>query len=74
MYIIISRDQCNFCDTAKALLVGADLPYTEYNIQEPHNRWLLTLMRQAEHNTVPQIFAPDGRYIGGCTELRKELT
>ena len=34
MYTIITRDQCNFCDDAKALLTRARLPYarsTTYN-------------------------------------------
>ena len=74
MYTIITRDQCNFCDTAKALLRGADLPYTEFNVQSPDNKWLLTLIRQAGHTTVPQVFAPDGRHIGGYVELRADLT
>ena len=74
VYVIIGRDQCSFCDKAKALLSGAELPYLQYNVQEPNSRWLLTLMRQAGHTTVPQIFAPDGRHIGGYTELKGELT
>ena len=74
MYVIIGRDQCNFCDAAKALLAGAKLPYLQYNVQDPDSRWLLALIRQAGHKTVPQIFAPDGRYIGGYSELKKDLT
>ena len=30
-YTIITRDQCNFCDTAKALLSGNGLRYKAYN-------------------------------------------
>jgi glutaredoxin len=74
MYIIITRDQCNFCDTAKALLKGANLPYTQYNVQSPSSKWILTLIKQAGHTTVPQIFAPDGTYIGGYTELKDYLS
>ena len=74
MYVIITRDQCNFCDAAKALLEGAKLPYTQYNVQSSSSKWVLTLIKQAGHTTVPQIFAPDGRHIGGYTELKDELT
>lgn len=74
MYVIITRDQCNFCDAAKALLEGASLPYTQYNVQSDSSKWVLTLIKQAGHTTVPQIFAPDGRHIGGYTELNEELT
>ena len=70
MYTIITRDQCNFCDQAKALLEGASLPYTTYNVQSSSSKWVLTLIKQAGHTTVPQIFKPDGTYVGGYTELR----
>ena len=73
MYVIITRDQCNFCDAAKALLRGANLPYSQYNVQSDSSRWVLTLIKQAGHTTVPQIFDPSGRYIGGYTELKETL-
>jgi glutaredoxin len=73
MYTIITRNQCNFCDAAKALLKGASLPYVTYNVQEASSKWVLTLVKQAGHTTVPQIFAPDGSYIGGYTELKDHL-
>jgi glutaredoxin len=73
MYTIITRNQCTFCDAAKALLEGANLPYIQYNVQSDSSKWVLTLIKQAGHTTVPQIFAPDGRHIGGYTELKEEL-
>lgn len=73
MWVVISRDQCNFCDTAKALLKGKGLPYTEYNVQSPSSKWVLTLIKQAGHTTVPQIFKPDGSHLGGYTELKEFL-
>ena len=73
MYTIITRDQCNFCDATKALLKGANLPYTEYNVQSPSSKWVLTLLKQANHRTVPQIFNDGGKHIGGYTELLQFL-
>lgn len=73
MWVVISRDQCNFCDTAKALLRGKGLLYTEYNVQSPSSKWVLTLIKQAGHTTVPQIFKPDGSHLGGYTELKEFL-
>jgi len=73
MYIIITRNQCNFCDAAKALLEGASLPYTTYNVQESSSKWVLTLVKKAGMTTVPQIFTPDGTYVGGYTELKDHL-
>lgn len=73
MYVVITRDQCNFCDQAKALLQGAGKPFTTYNVQSPSSKWLLTLIKQAGYTTVPQIFSPDGTHIGGYTELKDLL-
>ena len=71
MYTIITRDQCNFCDSAKGLLKEAKQGYTEYNVQSDSSRWVLSLIKQAGHKTVPQIFSSDGTYIGGYTELKQ---
>ena len=73
MWIVITRDQCNFCDTAKALLKGKGYSYTEYNVQSPSSKWILTLIKKANMTTVPQIFAPDGTHIGGYTELKEHI-
>ena len=71
MYTVITRNQCNFCDTAKALLKGAGQGYTEYNVQSDSSKWVLALMKQAGLKTVPQIFSSDGTHIGGYTELKQ---
>jgi glutaredoxin 3 len=71
MYTVITRNQCNFCDTAKALLKGAGQGYTEYNVQSDSSKWVLTLMKQAGLKTVPQIFSSSGTHIGGYTELKQ---
>ena len=73
MYTVITRNQCNFCDTAKALLKGAGQGYTEYNLESDSSKWVLTLMKQAGLKTVPQIFSSSGTHIGGYTELQEFL-
>ena len=73
MYTIITRNQCNFCDSAKALLEGASLPYTTYNVQTSSSKWVLSLLKMTDLTTVPQIFKPDGTHIGGYTELKELL-
>jgi glutaredoxin len=73
MYVIISRDQCNFCDRAKAVLRSQGKQYTEYNIQSQSSRWLLPLLLKADLKTVPQIFDSEGNHIGGYTELENSL-
>jgi len=73
MYTVITRDQCNFCDSAKALLKGANLNYVEYNIQTKSSKWLLYLLKRSSITTVPQIFNSQGTHIGGYTELKEYL-
>ena len=73
MYVVITRDQCNFCDQAKALLKGANLSYVEYNIQSGSSKWLLYLLKRSSITTVPQIFDEKGTHIGGYTELKEWL-
>ena len=73
MWVIITRDQCNFCDSAKSLLRGIGSPYTEYNIQSSSSKWLLALLKRSSITTVPQIFNPKGEHVGGYTELKELL-
>jgi len=73
MYTIITRNQCSFCDTAKALLKGAGISYVEYNIETDSSKWILTMMKKTDLKTVPQIFSSDGTHIGGYTDLREFL-
>jgi glutaredoxin len=73
MYTIITRDNCSFCDMAKMLLMESNKAYTEYNVESGSSKWVLTLIRQAQHNTVPQIYASDGSYVGGYNELAQHL-
>ena len=70
MYTIITRDNCSFCDMAKMMLRESNIAYTEYNVESGSSQWVLTLIRQANHTSVPQIFASDGSYIGGYAELK----
>jgi len=73
MWVIVTRDQCNFCDTAKAMMKGAGIPYVEYNVQSGSSKWVLTLLKMSGLTTVPQIFKPDGELIGGYTELKEHF-
>ena len=70
MYTIITKDECPFCGSAKALLDKANQGYTEYNIQSQSSQWILTLLKRSSIKTVPQIFSSDGSLIGGYSDLR----
>jgi glutaredoxin len=74
MYVIITRDQCNFCDDAKALMKGKGIQYVEYNIQSDSSKWLLSLLKRSSITTVPQVFNDKGTHIGGYTDLKEYLS
>ena len=70
--IIWSKDQCPYCDQAKALLKSRNIEFEERNVSQD---WTREQLLEAVPNarTVPQIFL-DGELVGGFTELRKRLT
>ena len=71
MWTILTRSQCNFCDSAKALLKGMGESYTLYSVESPSSKWVLTMAKQAGYTTVPQIFKPDGTHVGGYRDLKE---
>ena len=74
MYTIITRNDCTYCDKAKKLLKHKGLPFVTYNIEETSSRFLLSLLMKAELKTVPQVFTPSGKHIGGYNHLETLLT
>ena len=70
--IVWSKDQCPYCDQAKALLKSRNIAFEERNVRQD---WTRENLLEAVPNarTVPQIFL-DGELVGGFTELRKRLT
>ena len=74
MYVIITRDNCEYCDKAKALMKEHNILYTVYNVQSPSSKWVLDLMKKAGYTKVPQIWNTDGVHIGGYQQLHQLLT
>jgi glutaredoxin len=69
--IVWSKDNCTFCDQAKALLEQRNIAYEERKIGHGFSREdLLEAVPTAR--TVPQIFV-NNNHIGGFTELRKYI-
>ena len=73
MYVLVTRNQCNFCDLAKEILKGSGIMYVEYNVQSGSSRWILDLLKKAGYTTVPQVWDSQGNHIGGYTELKEAL-
>jgi glutaredoxin len=70
--IVWSKNQCPYCDQAKALLNAKGIQFEEKKVGEGFTREdLLEAVPGAR--TVPQIFL-DGELVGGFTELKQRLT
>lgn len=70
MFYILTRDNCEWCDKAKALLDERGAKYEAYNYKD--HKMILPLMKFAGMKTVPQIWwdTPAGKdYIGGYEDL-----
>ena len=69
--IVWSKDQCPYCDQAKALLKSKNIEFEERNITQD---WTKEQLLEAVPNarTVPQIFLGE-ELVGGFQELRKKL-
>ena len=66
-----SKDDCAFCDQAKALLEAKGIEYEVRNISQDWTReQLLEVVPTAR--SVPQIFLDD-EYVGGFNDLRHRL-
>jgi glutaredoxin len=70
--IVWSKDQCPYCDQAKALLTSRNIEFEERNVSHD---WTREQLLEAVPNarSVPQIFV-DEELVGGFTELRQRLT
>jgi glutaredoxin len=69
--IVWSKDQCPYCDQAKALLTSRNIEFEERNVS---HAWTREQLLEAVPNarSVPQIFL-DEELVGGFNELRKHL-
>ena len=70
--IVWSKNQCPYCDQAKALLKSRNIEFEERNVSRD---WTREQLLEAVPNarTVPQIFL-DEELVGGFNELRQRLT
>lgn len=69
--IVWSKNQCPYCDQAKALLKMKGIEFEERNINKDYTKEQL-LEAVPTARTVPQIFIDDV-LVGGFTELKAKL-
>lgn len=66
-YLIITMDNCPYCDKAKAALTDRNISYREINIMEAPEVGILPAT--TGHKTMPLVL----KVIGGFTELEASL-
>ena len=71
MYYVLTRNDCDYCEKAKQLLVDDKVPYSQTDILD--DPIIIKLMIVAGLKTVPQIWY-ENEYIGGYNELREHLS
>ena len=71
MYYVLTRNDCDYCEKAKQLLVDDKVPYSHTDILD--NPIIIKLMIVAGLKTVPQIWC-EHDYIGGYNELLDHLS
>jgi glutaredoxin 3 len=69
--IVWSKNQCPYCDQAKALLTQRGVKYEERKIGEGFTKEQL-LEDVPTARSVPQIII-NGKVVGGFTELKKYI-
>jgi glutaredoxin len=70
MVTVYSKNNCPFCDRAKALLESRGVPYTEVNIEnDPESRQMLL---DSGLRSVPQIFNGFELILGGFNGLNSK--
>ena len=69
--VVWSKDNCAYCDQAKALLEQRGIEFEERKIGHGSTREQL-LESVPTARSVPQIFLND-EFVGGFTELRQRL-
>jgi len=70
--LVWSKNQCPYCDQAKALLKMKGIEFEERNINKDYTKEQL-LEAVPTARTVPQIFL-DGELVGGFNELKERLS
>ena len=70
-YVIISKNNCIYCDMVEELLKDAFIDYTIIKI-ETLTEDELKAIKPTEANKYPFVFK-NHKYVGGYNELKKEI-
>lgn len=66
-YLVLTMDDCKWCDKAKDALTAAGKTYTTVNLSD--NPELYAIMRTLGAKTVPQVLKVIGGYVDTAAHL-----
>lgn len=69
--VVYTKDNCSFCNNAKALLISKGIPFSEKKLSVDFTREFL-LETYPNARTFPVVVV-DGFHIGGFSELQETL-
>ena len=70
-YVMLTQDNCKYCTAALGLLESHGHEVEVYDVQDESMSLMVEMLKRT--NTVPQLYGPDGQFIGGYTELKEHL-
>lgn len=70
-YVMLTQDNCKYCNAALGLLKSHGHEVDVYDVQDENMSLMVKMLRVT--NTVPQLYDPEGNFIGGYTELKEHL-
>ena len=70
-YVMLTQDNCKYCTAALGLLNSHGHEVEVYDVQDESMSLMVEMLKRT--NTVPQLYDPDGQFIGGYTELKEHL-
>ena len=70
-FTVYSKEGCPYCSSILQILVGKDLAFTEYKLDDNFSKQEF-YAEFGEGSTFPQVTL-DGKKLGGCTDTVKYL-
>ena len=71
-YVMLTQENCKYCTAALGLLKSHGHEVEVYDVA--HRKTDPMIDSLIVTKTVPQIYAPEGQFIGGYTELKDYLS
>ena len=68
---MLTQDNCKYCNAALGLLESHGHEIEVYDVQDESISLVVAMLKRT--NTVPQLYGPDGEFIGGYMELLDHL-